>query len=340
MQDTLKQAGSSVEELDVEQTNVEGLVKLAEEQVELQKADKARFDSLRAQNAASTSQQEKARKAELDSMNSLQMLKNQISMVRARRNRLLQEKDRAATGLEMAVVNLERTTITSPIDGVVIQDFAEQDDFVQAGTRLIQLEDNSKVEVRFSLRMDQLRWLWNSVDSSVSVDSNPASTTGYTYDLPDVPVKVRIEADGNHFVWNARLDRYDGAGIDPRTRTIPVIVTVDDPTEIEIEREEGALPLATPPTLLRGSYVTVDLTVGKGLQLVSIPVTAYRPNKKVWKFADGQLNIRPVKVAYSDETRAIVLADPNSLGPGDKVITSPLSVAKEGMALQEAKDAR
>ena len=117
-----------------------------------------------------------------------------------------------------------------------------------------------------------------------------------------------------------------------------MIAVVDDPNKIGIEKDDGALPMASPPTLLRGSYVTVDLTVGKNLQLISIPVTAYRPNKTVWKFADGRLNIKPVKVAYSDETTAIVLADPSSLKPGDKVITSPLAVAKEDMALQEVKE--
>lgn len=339
LQDTLKQAGSSVEELDVEKSNVEGLITLAEEQLELQQADKARFDTLRKKNAVSVSQQDQSRRSELESMNSLQTLKNQISMVRARRNRLLQEKDRAATGLELAVLNLDRTKVTSPINGVVIQDFAEQDDFVQPGARMIQLEDNSKVEVRFSLRMDQLRWLWNSVDSTAPVDIT-TTPTDYTYDLPDVPVQVRIEVDGNHFLWPARIDRYDGAGIDPRTRTIPVIAVVDDPTKMELKKDEGALPMAAPPTLLRGSYVTVDLTVGKNLQLVSIPVTAYRPNKTVWKFADGKLDIRPVKVAYSDEKIAIVLADPSSLKPGDKVITSPLAVAKEGMALQQTNESK
>ena len=167
----------------------------------------------------------------------------------------------------------------------MIQDFAEQDDFVQPGSQLIQLEDRSKVEVRFSLRMDQMRWLWNSVDDVArAVDK---ACEDYTYELPQVPVSVRVESDGNHFIWPARLDRYDGAGIDSRTRTVPLIAVVEDPGNVSIQRDKKALPLGRPPTLLRGSYVTVDLPVGQNMSLVSVPAHAYRPDKTVWIYNNG-----------------------------------------------------
>lgn len=335
LQETVKQASASIEELDVENSNVEELIALAEEQLELQRSEYARFEGLRKRNAASTSQLEKARRSELDSLNSLQSLKNQVTMIRARRARLLQEKQRAITGLDLATLNLERTKISSPLDGVVIQDFAEQDDFVQPGANLIQLEDRSKVEVRFNLRMDQLRWLWNSGPGKTqSTATTMVSTPAYTYEIPQVPVEVRIEADGNHFIWQARLDRYDGAGIDPKTRTIPVIAVVENPAEVRLRKEENAIPLGAPPTLLRGSYVSVDLVVGRSMPLVSIPASAYRPDKTVWVYRDGVLAVEPVKIAYSDDLTAIVLADSSALKPGDQVITSPLPVAEENMKLQ------
>ena len=247
------------------------------------------------------------------------------------------------TGLDMAMLGLERTKIKSTSNGVVIQDFAEKGDFVQPGTRLVQIEDNSKVEVRFSLRMEQLRWLWNSA-ANASPETAARSTSTYTYDLPKMPVEVRVDVDGNHFVWPARLDRYDGAGIDQRTRTIPVIATVDDPTDVRLEKDSDALPLAAPPTLLRGSYVTVDLNVGKEMPLLAIPATAYRPNKTVWLFdaqgpndeggKDGKLRIVPVKVAHSDESRVVIIANEKSLRPNDKIIVSPLPIAEDRMPIR------
>lgn len=336
LRESVKQAGSSIEEIDVERQNTEELVEFAEEQLRLQRNEVRRFEDLRSRNSASDSQLEKSRQAELTSLNSLQSLKNQITLINARRNRLLQEKERAIADLDLAELNLSRTTLVSPLEGVVIQDFAEQDDFVQKGTQLIQLEDTSKVEIRFSLRMDQLRWLWHtSTGNRTDLESDDPAVNGtYTYALPEVPVRVRIDINGNEFTWPARISRYDGAGISAGTRTIPVIATVDDPQAAKLTKAKGIVAMAAPPTLLRGSYVSIDIPVGVGMELVGIPATAFHPDKTVWVFDDGKLRIEPVRVAYSDQSQVIVAADPGKLSAGDSVVVSPLPVAESGMAVR------
>lgn len=336
LQETVKQAGSSIEELDVEESNANELITLAEEQLALQRNELKRFENLKNRNAASTSQLERARQSELQSLNSLQTLKNQVTMIGARRNRLLQEKERAITNLDLAELNLQRTKLVSPIDGVVIQDLAEQDDFVQKGTSLIQLEDTSKVEVRFSLRMDQLRWLWNSPGPESTEDA----PTSYTYELPQKSVLVRVDLDGNEFSWPATISRYDGAGINAGTRTVPVIAVVEDPQAVELTRKSDLVRMAAPPTLLRGSYVTVDIPVGDDMNLVAIPNSSFQPDKTVWIYDAasepdrGTLRIEPVRVAYSDSEKVIAIADPEKLSVNDSVVVSPLPVAESGMALR------
>ena len=329
LQQAVNQAESNIEEADVEKKNTEDLIKLAEDQLELQRKQVARLSELRSKNATSVTAKEQAQQAELTSLNALQTLKGQINSINARRNRLLQAKDKAITGLDLAVLNLDRSKIESPLEGVVIQDFAEQDDFVQPGTRLIRLEDTSKVEVRFNLRMDQLRWLWNSDESG-----SAAAALTYKYDLPKVPVEVSVELDGNEFTWPARLDRYDGAGINAGTRTVPVIAVVDDPRAVKLTKESDVVTLAAPPTLLRGSYVRITIPVGKNMKLVAVPATAYQPDKTVWVYEEGKLRIQPVRVAYSDQQQVIVMADPMKLSEQHSVVTSPLPVAEDGMAIR------
>lgn len=334
LQETVKQAASSIEELDVEQTNVEELITLAKQSLLLQQRAVKRFEDLKSRGATSTSQLEDSRQAEIQSLNSLQSLKNQFTLINARRNRLAQEKERATTSLEQALLNLSRATIESPINGLVIQDFAEQDDFVQTGTRLVQLEDTSKVEVRFNLRMDQLQWLWQSKYSGGSTDTSVGSTSQYTYELPKVPVEISVQLDGNRFAWTAHLSRYDGAGINSGTRTVPVIAVVDNPSAVTIDRKGNGSRIASPPTLLRGSFVTIDIPVGSGMSLVSVPATAFQADKTVWLYDDGKLRIQPVKVAYSDQSTVVIQADSDRLAPGRNVITSPLPVAEQGMAVR------
>jgi hypothetical protein len=50
---------------------------------------------------------------------------------------------------------------------------------------------------------------------------------------------------------------------------------------------------------------------------------------------DGKLKIQPVKIARRMKDRVLLHVEPEGIQPGDKVVTSPLAVAEDGMALQE-----
>lgn len=329
LKESVNKALSNIKELEVERASVLKMIELAERSLDLQTAQVARLQELRNRDAISSTELDKAKMAELQDRNSVQTQKNQVDLIDARRNRLSQEIQQAETSLRLAELNLSRTKITSPIDGVVIQDFAEQDDFVQVGTRLVQLEDTSKVEARFNLRMDQLQWIWAAHTSGRSASLQRPDGT-YQFDLPKIPVTVSNELAGNRFEWNATLSRYDGAGINAGTRTIPVIAVVDDRSQVRVLSPNKRVP---PPTLLRGSFVGIDIPVGDGMDLVSIPATAYRPDHTVWIYDDGKLDIQPVDVAYANASTIVVSAT-EKLQVGSLVITTPLPVAEQGMDLR------
>jgi len=324
--ENVNKAESSIKELEVERFSAMKMIELAEKSLKLQTSQVERLEELKSKQATSVTQLDQARMTEIQNRNSLQTQRNQINLIDARRNRLLQDIEQAKTGLQQADLALSRTRIESPIDGVVIQDFAEQDDFVQPGTRVVQLEDTSKVEVRFNLRMEQLQWLWNA--KPTNAEANNASP--YQYQLPATPVVVSVDLNGNQFQWNATLSRYDGAGITSGTRTVPVIAVVNDPSQVTVV---GANTGAAPPTLLRGSFVSVALPVGSGMELVAIPAEAYQPDRSVWIYRDGKLKVQPIDVAYSDESRVIAIAN-ELLQPGAQVVITPLPVAEEGMELR------
>lgn len=329
LKESLKQAGSSIEESDIEKTNIEELLQLAQKSLTLQQQEVARFETLKAKNATTTSRLEAVRQSELQSMNSLQGLANQVTMVNARRNRLLQERERANTMLEQALLNLSRTKITAPSDGVVMEDLAEQDDYVQVGAPLVRIEDTSKVEVRFSLRMDQLRWLWSSAVAEVD-------ETQQSYRLPQLAVRIKVDIDGNRFFWPARLDRYDGAGINASTRTVPVIAIVDDPRAVQSAgKDANALPLPGPPTLMRNTFVSVEVPIRNSMNLVRIPTEALRPDEKIWMLKDGKFHEQEVKVAHSSPKNVVLFADPTMVAVGDRVIVSPLSMVSSELRLRD-----
>lgn len=109
-----------------------------------------------------------------------------------------------------------------------------------------------------------------------------------------------------------------GGQIDPSTRTVPVLVEIEAPLE-------GELPL------LPGAFVEVELA-GRPTAAVALPGAALREGEAVWTVGEGErLLRRPVQVGWREGETVFVTA---GLSEGERVVTSPLSLPVEGLAVQ------
>jgi hypothetical protein len=108
------------------------------------------------------------------------------------------------------------------------------------------------------------------------------------YSLPKTPAVVEYEIAGlagRTYRWNGNLIRYDGIGLDSRSRTVPVKVEVEDPDHVITD--DGSTKLtAGPSALVRGMFVRVRLQITPKSPLVVIPATAMRPGNRVWQFIE------------------------------------------------------
>jgi hypothetical protein len=136
--------------------------------------------------------------------------------------------------------------------------------------------------------------------------------------------------------WKGTVSRFGGTGIDLSTRTIPCRVLVSDPLTSEVFTLDGK-PASdmVPPPLATGMFVTVRIAVDPQDPLVSVPSTAVRSGGTCWLMRDGKLKIQPVKIARRTKELVLIHEEEGGIQAGDRVITSPLAVAEEGMALQE-----
>lgn len=327
----LAQAEESIEELAVEKQNAELLVDLAAEQLALQQRDLERVKKLRDRGVSTESELETAKQNELNSRNNLLTLSNQIRLLDAKKDKLLREKDRVAAELKKAKVDLKRTKVFSPVDGVIMEELVEEDNYVSRGASLVKLEDTAKAEIRCKLRVEEIRWLWNQIDGQA-----PGQLFDPIYTLPNVPVKVDLNVDGQVCRWVGELSRYDGVAFDPATRTVPCLITVHQPNAGKfVNLQEDLLGMRRVPALMRGMFVELHFQVSTHEPLLSIPATALRPGSKVWQYQDGQLRIKPVKVAQAKTQTVLLYAADSGVTTGDRIITSPLPVALEGMKLRD-----
>jgi multidrug efflux pump subunit AcrA (membrane-fusion protein) len=329
----LAQAAVSLKELDVEVANTQALAKLAREQLALYRKELKRNQELAGKRVVSDTDLDKAKREELAGVNSLLTLENQLLLLQTRRNRLESARDLWQSQLAKAQLDLSRTKVSAPIDGVVAQEMVEEDSYVQKGTSLVKLVDTSAVEVRCNLQMQDLYWLWSQTAAD---DKNEAGSPTHDYQIPPAPVTVQYELSGRRYQWAGVLSRFEGIGVDEKTRTVPCRVLVDKPREVRVDGADAtAGDLVGPPALVRGMFVTVRVHAQPQVRLLRIPQRAIQPGSTVWQVTDGRLAIRRIRIADTAEGLALVYADGAQLEPGTKLVCSPLALATEGMAVRE-----
>jgi multidrug efflux pump subunit AcrA (membrane-fusion protein) len=329
-----RQAGLAIEELEEEIEQNATAIDLATQQVELAGREVKRLEGLRAGRIVTEAEHDRGIREELSATTTLTNLQGQYRVLQKRRFRLEEAKALAATMLERAKLDLARTRVVAPIDGVIVADQAEENSYVAKGTPLVTIEDTTAAEIRTSLQMDELALVWRSAGLADPLAGGP-------HELPDTPATVVFRIGERSYQWDGVLSRQEGSGLDEKTRTLPCRVIVAEPTAPRVIDRYGVaqtdLPPGAPRSLIRGMFVEVLVHVDSPYELVSIPEEARRPSGEVWVIRDGRLEIikpRPVKVAGG---RAVFESGPAGLAAGDRVITSQLTHPRAGMEVAEVE---
>ncbi len=339
LEEDLCQAENNIEENLVEINNTQKQIVLSRQQWEIEKRDLSRYESVKDPGVYSASAIDAARQGELVSRNTLLQLENHLRLTQAKKNRLENARDLVQTNLERAELDLRRTEVFAPLDGLVTEYNIEEDCYVQRGTSVITIQDTSCLEIRCSLHMQQIHWLWQTPNRRSADSEKLASGPDQSYRLPQVPVEVRYELDGTKWIWQGYLSHYDGAGLNSNTRMLPCRVTVDRPRVAVRTTADSNFTTKTvpsdkaPPSLMAGMFVQVAIFAAPQIELVRIPETALLPGNAVWTANEGRLSKRQVRVATTTSEGVLVYADQASLQPNDQVIISPLASPTEGLAV-------
>jgi multidrug efflux pump subunit AcrA (membrane-fusion protein) len=292
-------------ELDQELANAERSLELAEQEVVLQEQEISRLERL-PDGFASQSELDQAKRIRLASQNQRLTIQNQTALLKTRRARISLAEKLAGTQLEQSKVNLARTKIVAPISGVIVSESVEEDSYVAKGAALCTIDDTQRVEVLCNLRADQMLLILdqatnqttNNVDSNrtASKDSIDNNMQGPNqYELPKTPVTVAYQVAGRDdmvFRWDGQLSRYDGIGLDPQSRTVPVRVRVDDPRRVVSKSTPTFNQSGGPPALVRGMFVECTFHTKPNRPLMLIPKLALKPGNQVWSFTSDPSIIR------------------------------------------------
>lgn len=227
----------------------------------------------------------------------------------------------AEARLQQARRNLERTRISVPYSGRVLEQRVDIGQVVTPGTQLGHVYAVDYAEIRLPLSERQLGF--------VDLPEIYRQTNGDAI-APAVQPRVLLTADfgRERHTWEGRIVRTEGA-IDSSTRQLFVIAQVDDPYSL---REPGQPPLKV------GLFVEAEI---EGLRLedvLVVPRQALKENRYLL-VVDGESRIdrRTVEIVWSDTDEVVVEGE---IRPGEAIITSQLAFAAEGVAVSASIDGR
>jgi multidrug efflux pump subunit AcrA (membrane-fusion protein) len=333
---------AQINELDVEIDNAKNLIQLTQEQRLIQERDLKRMQSVQGDDVYSESEIDQVLLAINAADNAIQTVQNRLNLTEAQLARMEIAEEQAAD-------DLKRAFVKAPVDGVIVSDMVELGSHVERGHALFVIEDTAAVEVKCNLEMDQIYWLWSHSDRQPNAGEDEPRGA---YELPPVPVTVSYQLAGRadlKFCWNGRLSRYDGIGVDERTRTVPCRLIIDQPRKVDVWRD-GAIvsggEAVRPPALVRGMYVKVAIQAEPSTAFVKVPENAVRPDKRVWCIRDGKLNIsRPLTLVQiitedTEDEEALrywlVPRDGSGLQNGDLLALTPPAGAYPDMPVRVA----
>jgi RND family efflux transporter MFP subunit len=313
----LKQIDAEIRLLAQEKKNLEVTLKIAWADMELARADWERFKTLVKEGVVGKASQDQAEQKYLSSRNKVQEIKNQIALIDPRADQLKAQRELIEVQLKDALLDLDRTEIKAPFDGWVLEKEIEKEQFVNAGAFLGRIYNASTLEVEVNIPFKDLFWLGESKNAKDFSGLDPMGN------LTNTPIRARIkfQSPGQTHTWDGHLVRIK-AQVDEKTRTLPLIIAV--PTANSMSPSNSGYSLKP------GMFVNVEL-IGRRLDSTFLlPRSAIHPGDLVYLANDKHLTIRSVEVLQRLNNSVYV---GQGLQDGDLVITTPVSIPKEGVKL-------
>jgi multidrug efflux pump subunit AcrA (membrane-fusion protein) len=304
------------DQLGADQASLESLLAIEQDRLVLSGRELERIQRLVTQGAAPAARLDEQESQTLNARKAVQDLENQLSLLPSRRNRLHAETAQAVSRLERAKRDLTYTSIAAPLDMRVSEVNADLDEFVAVGQKLVSGDGIAIAEVPAQIQIEAFRRIIGTLPFA-----GDAVLLSDKIDLSAIGARVRLLAGGGG-EWPGRISRVEG-GLDPQTRTVQVVVAVDEPYR-------SARPPERPP-LVKNMYVEVQLTGLPRPAMTVVPAAAVHEDHVYLLDDQNRLTIRAVRIAFRQNGLAIV---EEGLAGGERVVIDDLVPAIAGMAIE------
>lgn len=212
---------------------------------------------------------------------------------------------KAENAIEKARLDLGRTVLHAPFNSMVIEEFVEVGQLVEAGDEVCRLVGTDTFWVRATLPMADLPHIRLPEREKSGAEAKVFLDTGH----------------GDSKPWLGRVTRLL-SDLEETGRMARLLVEIDDPLGLE-ESGKGRAPL------LLGSYVRIDIEAGLLQGVLEIPRYALREGNRLWLVdRDNRIRIAEPEILW---TRADTVLVPDVIEDGERLVVSELKAVLPGM---------
>lgn len=318
------------QQLDQEEQNTRALLELENRRLALAQRELQRAKTLANSGSLSQTRLDEQQRATLQQQQAVQSLQNQLNLIPVRQETLKARLARSESALANAREDLEDTHFEAPWDLRVHQSDIETGQQVSPNQTLFVADDITAAEATVQLEMSELRNVLSQLPGAPDPASSGQAHPGFTdfhEQLPLDSLTVRVHPTGapdSH--WAGKLTRVTGS-LDPATRTIQAVITVDEPYR-------NANPPARPP-LVRNMFVQATIAAPTPEPVLVVPASAIHQDEVYLADGENRLQRQPVTLASQQGELAVVS---DGLKPGDRLILDDLVPAINGTLLNPMPD--
>lgn len=316
---------ANLKELKLTLKDTEIDLQLANEKLAIANNELQRNEKLLKKGSISQSAMDSQRSVVLQLKQEVQSLSHQLETLPAQLEVQEAKVVISEASVETQQRNLDRTTITLPFNARITELSIEESQFVAQGASLFSAQTINRVLINAQFPLEQFRILARGFDRNQPLleEAFKRGETEALFSRLGLSAKVRLAGD-SLALWDAKVERIS-SNLDPASRTLGVIISVEEPYE-------NIKPGIKPP-LLQGMYTEVILQ-GNAKNYYVIPRDAL--HEKQLFLVDGDNRLKRIDLVA--EAQGNMLLVENGLQPGDRIITSDLFPAVEGMELQAVAD--
>ncbi len=255
----------------------------------------------------------------LNAKGGLQTLENNLLINRAEREVLLVQQ-------ELAQQDLKRTRLIAPMDARITEVKISESQYANRGQLLFSVDGINSAEVESQFPIGKLRPL---VSTSMGFTGNDSNANGnWVPGVKGLPAIVSVQHGNHKVIWHAEISRVS-ATINPQTQSLGIVATVDKPYEQAASSRR--------PPLISDMFVQVELQGQNSDKFVVIPASALHEGRVFVMNKEQRLEFRQVKTGFHQDGYVVIL---KGLKPKEKIVTSDLVPAIEGMLLEPMKDSK